>query len=67
MMPIKEIEKLEEKLKGVLSKNDAFLVRKYSNQQLRHVIDEVIDRNQQQAELINEVYSNWTDFRRLIP
>lgn len=62
-MPItvKEIEEKEKQLLSVLSPNDAYLVRKYSNQQNRDVVREVIGRYPDQKELIDEVYFSWTE------
>jgi hypothetical protein len=62
LINIEIIEALESKLLNVLSKNDAYLVRKYSNQQNREVVIKVINRNPIHKELINKVYFSWTKF-----
>jgi hypothetical protein len=63
-MPItvKEIEEKEQQLLDTLPPDDAYLVRKYSNQQNREIVREVIRRRPDQKELINDVYFSWTEF-----
>lgn len=63
-MPItvKEIEGKEQRLLDALPPDDAYLVRKYSNQQNREIVREVIRRHPDQKELINEVYFSWAEF-----
>lgn len=58
---LQEVETIEDKLIDVLSENDAYLVRKYSNQQRREIVRGVINRNPEHQKLINEVYFSWAE------